>query len=466
MSIRLRLAALFTLATIGLLGAGGLLFVQQLRSGLLTSLDLSLRNRADGVVNQLGSGNFQDNSPQTLPSSGGTYVQLLTTAGVVVQASDGLPPRPLLTPAQAATAAAGHVSADVPVALTVPGETGPETMRLLAMPSGQPGVVVAVVTNRDIVDEAVTRATEQLLILSGVVLVVIGPGAWLLTRAALKPVERMRRHVAELDAADAAEGLPVPRTRDEIARLAQTFNGLLARLHAAVGRERAFVADAGHELRTPLSVLKGELELARRPGRSHAELADTVEVAAEETERLVRLAEDLLVLASDAESPHLRTQRFDAAGMIRTAVNARASGAERRGIVLVLAAPERMDVTGDPDRIRQALDNLISNALRYSQRGATVSVDLHSAGGNAVLAVADTGPGFPPEFLPHAFERFARADGSRGRRDGHDEPGGNGLGLAIVEAVMTGHDGTATAANRDGGGAVVTLRWPLVPPGR
>ena len=301
-----------------------------------------------------------------------------------------------------------------------------------------------------------------LLLIGGPVTLALAAGVgWVVAGAALRPVERMRRQVAELHARDAGDGLPVPRTHDEISRLAETFNGLLARLHAAVTRERSFVADAGHELRTPLSVLKGELELARRAGRSRGELARTIEVAAGETDRLVRLAEDLLILASDTESPPPRAQHFDLTALTRAAITARTARAGERGVTITLSPADDLDATGDPGRIRQAVDNLLSNALRHAAAGTTVTVCLGREDGQARVSVTDNGPGFPPAFLPVAFDRFTRADEARSRPGDGDEPGGNGLGLAIVQAVMTSHDGTATAENMPSGGARVTLRWPV-----
>jgi signal transduction histidine kinase len=272
----------------------------------------------------------------------------------------------------------------------------------------------------------------------------------------------MRAQAADLQASDARAGLSVPGGRDEISRLGDTLNALLGRLHEAYERERAFVADAGHELRTPLTVLRGELELARRPGRSSEQLAATVEVAAEQTERLIRLAEDLLVLDRD-EHETARFVRFD---LVELAEGARLSTLATLGtrpVDLAVQAPVRpLPVLGDPDRIRRALDNVVANALRFSPDGGCIEVGVTESAGHAELTVTDQGPGFPPDFLPVAFERFRRHDPARTRieQDG-GEQASTGLGLAIVRSVMRAHSGTATATNReDSPGARVTLRWP------
>ncbi len=461
MTIRLRLALLFTVATLVLSGGGGLLFVNRLQAGLENSLDVTLSARADGIISSLRPGASSDAGTR-LSNANGIYAQLLSPDGTLLDSSRGVNDRPLITPHQAATAARTPLVANTTVRISAPGDSGPEPMRLLATPTRSRGVILAVVISRDVVDKAVRRAIHQLVVLGLIVVLLASSGSWFLTRAALRPVERMRRQAADLHARDAGAGLAIPRTRDEIARLAETLNGLLDRLHSALARERAFVADAGHELRTPLTVLMGELELARRPGRTAAELADTVQIASEETERLVRVTDDLLLLATAADSPQARFERFDLAALAQAAIQSATPRALARGATIVRRAAGPVEVLGDPDRIRRAIDNLLANALRYSPAGSTVTVgidtDVH---GGVQLTVADQGPGFPAEFLSIAFERFTRADGARARpAQAAADLGGTGLGLAIVRSVMSAHQGTATAANRTEGGAVVTLRWP------
>ena len=465
MPIRLKLAVLFTALTVFLLVGVGALFLYNLRSGLKNSLNSSLRSQVDDVIAQI-SPTSDTTAHLRLADS---YGQVLTSSGDVLQSTESQLTRPLLTPSQAHDAlTTRHIfdSTVRPVRPPTSTDTGVIHVRVLAVPSGFPGTVVAVATSREIVDDATERAEKELLLIGAIVFLVAGPGAWFLTRAALQPVERMRAQAAELQAQDAGAGLTVPGTHDEIARLAQTLNRLLARLHGAVEHERAFVADAGHELRTPLTVLSGELELARRPGRSQAQLLETVEVAAEETERLIRLTEDLLVLARDEQALPIRRQNFDVRSVAESARTAASALAGDRGVAITLSGPEPLFANGDPDRIRQAVDNLLSNAVRYSPRGGVVRIELGRAGSQVEVAVADEGPGFAPDFLPHAFERFRRGDTAR-RRDAEvgADAGGAGLGLAIVRSILTAHDGTAIAANRrEAEGARLTLRWPADQP--
>ncbi len=460
MPIRLKLALLFSAVALVLLLGVGMLFGSELRGGLQHSLDNSLRSRADDLIAELdggGTGTIPDGSPLRLPA--GSYGQVLDGQGRLVQSTDGALTWPLLTRTQVAAAARGEQLFDGTVPAT---RGGQQQLRILAAPAGRGGMVVVVATGRRVVEEATERAVEQLLMMGAIVLLVAGPGAWLLARAALRPVERMRAQAAELDARDAGAGLSVPGSRDEISRLAETLNGLLGRLHHAYERECAFVADAGHELRTPLTVLRGELELARRPGRSRDQLAATVEVAAEQTERLIRLAEDLLVLARDEHEP-ARFIRFDLTEVAEGSRAAALAGSRRRPVSITVDAPDQpVLVSGDPDRIRRALDNLVVNALRFSPPGGEIRIELTDLAGQVEVSVADQGPGFAPGFLPVAFERFRRDDPARARaeQDG-GEQAGTGLGLAIVRSVMRAHSGSATAANlTSSSGARVTLRWP------
>src|SRR6185437_9763625 len=292
MTIRSRLALLFTLAVLALVAGGSYLFVNRLRDGLDQSLDSRLTTRASGITGDLHApgDNLSTSfiSQLRLGNTNGIYAQLLSLSGDVLNSSRGLG-GPLISPTQAAAAANRSLSLDGTARIAGPDETTSEPMRLLVQHDPQPNLIVVVAISREVVDKAVSRATQQLVILCVVVLLLAGPAAWLLTRSALRPVERMRRQVAGMRADEVGTGLAIPRTHDEIARLANTFNGLLGRLHAAAEREKAFVTDAGHELRTPLAVLKGELELAQHPNRTLPDLRETISVAAEETDRLVRL---------------------------------------------------------------------------------------------------------------------------------------------------------------------------------
>jgi signal transduction histidine kinase len=203
-------------------------------------------------------------------------------------------------------------------------------------------------------------------------------------------------------------------------------------------------------------VLRGELELASKPGRSRDELAAAVASAAEEAGRLNRITDDLLLLARSDED---RLTLHVGPAVVRDLLSGSAQHAGRRaaaaGVSLDVDAPPRLSARVDPDQIRRAADNLIDNALRFAPAGTTIGIMGRQAGDDLVIEVTDNGPGFPAGFETHAFERFSRPDGGRASSDG-----GAGLGLAIVQAIASAHGGQATASNRPGGGASVLIRIP------
>ncbi|HEX9717985.1 MAG TPA: HAMP domain-containing sensor histidine kinase, partial [Actinomycetota bacterium] len=245
-------------------------------------------------------------------------------------------------------------------------------------------------------------------------------------------------------------------TGDEVDRLGETLNEMLERLEQALQRERRFVDEASHELRTPLANLRTELDLALRRSRSSEELEAALRSAAEETDRLARLAEDLLVLArADRGRVPVRPEPVDLAELVGGTVEAFALRAAKAEVAIETHVPQGLRVNLDPLRIRQAMGNLLDNALRHTPPGGTVSVEVAHSDGFLSLGVRDRGEGFPAAFLPSAFEPFTRPDASRSREDG-----GTGLGLAIVRAVAEAHGGTAEARNRPEGGASITLRIP------
>ena len=463
MSIRARLVAWFTLSALALVVVGSLLFVSRLQKGLLDGVDARLSQRAEEIEPLLGDDVAR--WPRFLSSANGIYAQALDRSGRVVRSSRGLTEAAMLGAGEVSSALHSPRSSDATIAVRTAGGIEQQDMRLLAVHLPGTSDVLVLATSEQDVDEASRRATLQLAVLSAVVIAVALGGGWLLIRAALRPVERMRREVAALAADRISQGIPVPRTRDEIARLGHTFNGLLRRVRLAAERERAFVSDAGHELRTPLAVLKGELELAQNPRRTAEELRETVAIAAEETDRLIALAEDLLFLARGDESPALLLADVDLAQVIDQSVRALAAIARARGVRVSVDGPPTLVVRAERDRIRRVVDNVLVNALRHTPGGGSVRVTCAAHLGNAVITVADTGPGFPPEFLPHAFDRFTRVRTGAGDPADVDDPAqhGTGLGLAIVRSVLAAHGGSATAENGPDGGAVLTLRLPQDP---
>jgi two-component system, OmpR family, sensor kinase len=327
--------------------------------------------------------------------------------------------------------------------------------RLLAVPVGARGLkqVAVVGTSTEARDESLTDLAQLLLVGGPFALLLASLAAYGVAAAALKPVEAMRARAAEISTAEPDQRLPVPPTADEVARLGKTLNEMLERLGEALEHERAFVADASHELRTPLAILRTELELALAAGRTPEELRSALASAAEETDRLTQLAEDLLTIAQTVrgELP-LKLTRVEVVEMLEGVGRRFARRAEETGRAIEIAVDPGLALDADRLRLDQAVGSMVDNALRYG--AGAIELKAWHRDGLVEIHVLDHGTGFPAEFLGRAFERFSRASSSK--RDG-----GSGLGLAIVQTLARAHGGEAHAANREGGGADVWLVLPL-----
>ncbi|GHA32922.1 two-component sensor histidine kinase [Streptomyces tauricus] len=291
---------------------------------------------------------------------------------------------------------------------------------------------------------AVGTALTAMLIGLPLLLVTVSGVTYVVTRRALRPVEGIRAEMAAITASeDLSRRVPEPGTHDEIARLARTTNQTLAALEASVERQRAFVADASHELRSPIASLRTQLEV----GAAHPELLD-VEGAVEDTVRLQRLAADLLLLARLDAGERSADARFDLAALVRTEAGKRAGDR-----VDVSVDAEAVEVSGSRGQLARVLGNLLDNAQRHTR--SSVAVRVRRVGDWAVLEVADDGEGVPAGERERVFERFVRLDEARARDDG-----GAGLGLAIARDVAVRHGGTLGVREAAGGGALFELRLP------
>ena len=441
--IRIRVTAAFAVAMAAVLAASGLFLYLRLGSHLETALDRELQLRAQdlaALVSQPHTSLANDSSTR-LVERGESYAQLLDARGRVLETTRPLGTVPLLSGTELREARRGPLYSD---RAPLPGLD--ETSRLLAVPVG--GRILVVGATRQDRAETLASFRDELLIAGPVALLLASLAGYGLAGLSLRQVEAMRRRAAAISADTRGERLPVPSSGDELERLGTTLNEMLDRLEAALERERDFVADAGHELRTPLALLRTELELAARQARSEDDLRAAVSSASREAERLSRLAEDLLLIArSDRGQLPLRVEDVDVDELLgavasrfawRAPVQRRTTGG--------------LGIRGDRLRLEQALANLVDNALRYGD--GAVELLAHADDGRIELHVRDEGSGFPPELLDRAFERFARADPAR-------MGGGAGLGLSIVRAIAEAHGGSAGAANRASDGADVWLTLPI-----
>jgi signal transduction histidine kinase len=288
---------------------------------------------------------------------------------------------------------------------------------------------------------------DAMLIGLPLLLAVVGSVTWLVTRRALKPVEGIRSEMAAITASeDLSRRVPEPGSRDEVARLARTTNETLAALEASVERQRRFVADASHELRSPIASLRTQLEV----GAAHRELLD-VPGAVADTVRLQQLAGDLLLLARLDAGERPGQSRLDPAALVCEEASQRSGDR----IPVTVNAADGLEVTGSRGQLARVLGNLLDNAQRHARTSVTVSV--RRDGDSVVLAVADDGTGVPEPERERIFERFVRLDDARTRDDG-----GAGLGLAITRDVAQRHGGTLTVSQGPQGGALFELRLPAV----
>jgi signal transduction histidine kinase len=375
------------------------------------------------------------------------FSQVLDEQGNVIAST--LPPgeRPL-DPAESAIAAQESIllrDREVP---TVEGEA-----RILARPADSATGSFIVVAGASTQDRSETLAglAGSFLIGAPIALLLACGLGYLLAGRALSPVEAMRRRAREITLERSGERLPLPRADDEIRQLGETLNEMLDRIEVSLERERVFVADASHELRGPLAVLRTELELAVRQERPPEELRSALSSAAEEVDRLSQLAEDLLVIARfDQGRLPIARERVELRTLLERVRERFIRRGKEAGREILIDAPAGAAAELDPLRIEQALGNLIENALRHGS--GEVELSARGSDGATVFEVSDEGPGFPRGFETHAFERFTRADDGRAG-------GGAGLGLAIAEAIAVAHGGEVEITVS--GGTATTLRITL-----
>jgi signal transduction histidine kinase len=419
--IRLRVTAAFAVAMAVVLAALGWFLYARLDSHLRTELDTSLQVRADDLAALVRDGGSLAPSGRGLIEPGESFAQLLGRDGRVLDAT-----RPLRHTALLDAAAIHRPTYENRA--SVPGLS--ESARLLAVPVPR-GVLIVGGTRQNNAETLASFRTE-LLIAGPVALLLASLAGYLLAGLSLRPVESMRRRAAAISAETPGERLPVPQTRDEVERLGSTLNEMLGRLEAGLQRERDFVADAGHELRTPLALLRTELELALRQGRSEEELREALRVSVEEVDRLAQLADDLLLIARyDRGRLPLRIEPVEAESLLEAVVSRFQWRAEEAARPLASETQPGLTVRGDRLRLEQALGNLVDNALRYGR--GRVTLQAAASNGKVELAVEDQGDGFGAE----CFERFRRA---------RHEGAGAGLGLAIVRVIAEAHGGSADIA--------------------
>lgn len=446
-SLRLRVVLITASAVTAMVAVGGFLIIWRVRAEFIDEASLTSRDRAAELALLAEDGTL----PSSLPvlDEGETIVQVVRARQVVSHTANVSGAAMLPLPAQRPGSRESLTVAELPVRAAGPYEVTAQGTR---SPQGPVTVFVAVSSEdvRDVVAAAI--ATGSL----GLVLLVVPLSAllWLAVGRTLAPVEAVRERAASITADDLSERVPEPSRLDEIGRLARTINAMLSRLEASASEQRRFLADAAHELRSPIASLRTQLETIR-PGDLAAERAE-VQALKGETLRMQALVDELLLLArSDAGAVGRTHVAVDLDDTVDAVVTARRLENQRPEITIDTREVAPVQVLGDPMLLEQVVRNLLDNAVRYAVREVHVSLDQDD--GSAVLTVDDDGPGIPEESRGEVFGRFTRLDEARNRDDG-----GVGLGLAIVADIVRAHHGSVEVLDAPIGGSRFLVRLPAV----
>ena len=435
---------LVLLTTVGLavgLIVGGVVLTVVLRLGLLRAADQAIEQTGQEVAQLIDANRL----PDPVPAGGTTVVQVLDDGGRVLAASPGADRLVAALPADQLA-----VARDGPITLSgsLFGVLGPvRVVALSAGPTGSPSTVLVATPSSDI-DDAVSVVRTSLIAGFAVLLAVLALVAWRLIGATLRPVEALRVGAQRITGTNSAETLPLPNSADEIRRLAETLNDMLGRLEASRLRQRAFVADAAHELRSPLASLRTQLDVAVATG----DAADTADLLAE-VERLTRLVNDLLLLARVDDAAPPPRELLDL-GVVALHVADRYAA---QSIPVLVETVADSVISASPQALERVLANVLDNAVRYARSAVRVSVG--PSDGGVLVVVSDDGPGIPAGDRERVFERFARLHDARDR-----DTGGTGLGLAIVSELIGAQGGTVRLLDAEGGGLRVELWFPAAEP--
>lgn len=441
-SFRARLTLVATILVAGALAAGAILLMEGVQRSLVTGVDEAARQRAAEVALLVDTGRL----PDPIPVEVGTpLVQVVDEQDRVLAASPGGDQlSPILLPEDVNAVRDGE-------SRTVAGSRlgQAQDLYVVGQPTGDDGAqtVLVAMSLADVQDAMQVIRTA----LFGGLPLLVGSFAvvcWLLVGQVLRPVAALRSGAEEITSTRERRRLPVPAADDEMHRLAVTLNDMLNRLERSSAKQRAFVSDAAHELRSPLASIRTQLEVAQ----AHPETADweaTSEDALADVERLSRLVDDLLILARIDEVPERRLSVVDLAGIADEQV----ARYERAAVRVTRAGVPSALVDGEVDGLRRIVANLIDNAVRHAVSAVSVEVRVHRDG--AVLVVTDDGPGIAPGDRDRVFDRFTRLDEARSR-----DAGGTGLGLPIVRELVHAHGGTVELGDGEGGGLRATVRLP------
>ena len=430
-SIRVRLIVWVLTLLVPMSAAAGWLLIQVFGNRLLHEIDVTLHEEAETVGELLAT-----------PAGPNAVADLLAR----IAAEGGQGPIKYV-----AVTRDGRLILEAPEGAAAVLRSGDRALRIAHANSPDPSIAVSIGESAAAALHAKQRLASLLTAGIPLVLLLCGGGLWLVTGRALRPLEQASRRLHDISAETLSARIPVDNPDDEVGRLVTVLNRMLERLEHAVLELRRFTADAAHELRTPLTVLRTGLEVALTRERSAAEYRAALAEALEGTDRMRRLAEDLLTLARlEAAGAPGTTESVDVREVLYELADASRELVEQGSLTMTLHVPSGLYVSGNAADLYRLVNNLIDNAVRYSGDNGQIVLAARRRDGCVEISVSDTGPGIEPGELSHVFDRFYR---------GKSAPAGSGtgVGLSIAQEIAHTHGGQITAANRDGGGCVFTV---------
>jgi heavy metal sensor kinase len=441
-------------------------FLVQTRQGLVESLDHELGARAAEIassVEEAEDGDDADEPPQyTRDAARAFEVWTLPGPAQARRSASLADVPPLLTPDRL-RAIESRRSRAVAGSVNVPHRGNLRVYAREFTPSHAGGVTRVVVTAESLaeIDDEMRELLASIAVTLAVALLLAGTGAWLAARHLTRPLRDIAAAASRVESGGEAAPIPGSGAGDEVDQLAATLERTFARLRESYDRQARFSADAAHELRTPVSVVLSQAEVALRRERAPEEYRETLQHVVGAAQRMQQTLEALLLIArGDAGDLVVRGGRADLADVARAAIESCADAARAKSIAVRLDAAEPAAVAGDARLLGILVRNLLANAIACSRDGGPVEVSVATSAAGVVLAVRDEGAGIPAEALPHVFERFYRVDDSRSRATG-----GCGLGLSLVRLVAELHGGSASAESELGKGTRITVRLPAPPAG-
>ena len=383
-------------------------------------------------------------------------VQIFNVRGIHIVSSKNIPKLDTLPKYVFNYVSAGSRHFDT-IMVAIPASK-PVTLRILSIPVAENhkiAYIVQVASPLSSIYSALNKLKIMLSVLLPLTVLLTGIIGAFLAKVALKPVDRIIKDMRQITAENLKNRIIIPETKEEIKRLADTFNDMLARLENAFSSQRRFIEDLAHELKTPLAILKGEMEVALKKIRSAKEYGDILNSGLEEVNRINSVVENLLIFARfENETIMLKTKILDITILLNDIVNDIKILAMQKNIGIFISAQEKITVLGDEDKLRRLFLNVLDNAIKYTPLGGKVDISVTKKNNFVQIKVSDTGIGIPEKEISHIFDRFYQVN-----KSGHK--GGFGLGLSIARSIVEAHKGRIEAESVLNRGTAFIISLPL-----